>query len=382
LNVTDSMLEDTMKVLYMCEWTGRGIHPAFLQYAYGLHKAGACVYLATSGREYDPGTIQEAKDYDLNIVELPKFFDRSNNFRNAKRSLASWLSVNSVDIIHCQGFRELYDVTQACRINRQKHRIVMTDRNSGGWTGFGAMKRIALTLREKPWIIALAQSHLDKLRRIPWIADRTAFIPNGVNTNIFRYVARPSRSNDHIVRLVYPAYFTSWKGHSAFLDLCQELAIVGRRFELLLPGYGPLEESIRSKVKSLGLTDYVKQPGRLPWKALPELYAKCDIGVFPSLSEMMPKAVLEMMSTGLPVVAYDTGAMRQMIEHGRTGYITAVGDKKLFRSYLERLMDNPHIARAIGDAASARMRTAFSIEAISKQTLTLYNSVCMESKKT
>jgi glycosyltransferase involved in cell wall biosynthesis len=382
MNVTNSIQGGSIKVLYMCEWTGRGIHPVWLQYAYGLHKAGACVYLATSGKEYDPGTMQEAIDYNLNIVELPEFFDRRNNFRNAKRAMASWLSVNSVDVIHCQGFRELYDVTQACRINRQKHRIVMTDRNSLAWTGFGAMKRIALILREKPWIITLSQSHRDKIGRIPWMAARTAFIPNGVNTNIFRYVSRPCRSIHDIPRLIYPAYFTPCKGHSVFLDLCQKLAMAGRRFELLLAGYGPLEDSVRSKIKSLGLTDYVKQLGRVPWKALPELHAKCDIGVFPSLSEMMPNAVLEMMSTGLPVVAYDTGGIGHMIEHGKTGYITAVRDKKLFRSYLEHLMDNPDIARAIGEAASAAMHAHFSIEAVSKQTLALYNSICMGSQKT
>lgn len=382
MNVTNSIREGTMKVLYMCEWPGHGIHPMWLEYAYGLHKAGACIYLATSGQEFDPGTMQDAADYHLNIVELPGFFDIRDNFRNAKHSLARWLSVNSVDVIHCQGFRELYHVTQACRINRQKHRVVMTDRNPNSWTGFGAIKRIALILREKPWIIALSQSHLDKLRRIPGMANRTAFIPNGVNTNIFRYVARPCSSNNHIIRLIYPARLEPYKGHSAFLDFCKELAMAGRRFELLLAGGGSLEKKVRSKVESLGLTDYVKPLGRLPWNELPELFAECDIGVFPSPSEMMPKAVLEMMSTGLPVVAYDTGGIPQIIEHGKTGYITAVGDKRLFRSYLERLMDNKHIAHAIGDAASARMRTHFSIEVISKQTLALYNSICMESQET
>jgi len=382
MNVTDSIREGAIKVLYMCEWAGHGIHPMWLQYAWGLHKAGACVYLATSGQELDPGTMQEAADYNLNIVELPEFFDHGNDYRNAKRSLASWLSENSVDVIHCQGFRELYHVTQACRIIRQKHRNVMTDRNSGGWTGFGAIKRIALTLREKPWIITLSQSHRDKLRRIPWMANRTAFIPNGVNTDIFRYVARPRNSDNHIIRLIYPARLEPYKGHIAFLDFCQELAAAGRQFELLLAGGGPLEDGIRSKIKSLGLANHVKLLGRLPWKTLPELYAKCDIGVFPSFLEMMPKAVLEMMSTGLPIVAHGADGIRDIIDHGRTGYITAVGDKKLFRSYLEHLMDNPHIRRAIGDAASEKMRTHFSIEVIGKQTLALYNSICMESQKT
>jgi len=129
----------------------------------------------------------------------------------------------------------------------------------------------------------------------------------------------------------------------------------------------------------LGLTDCVKLPGRVPWKELSGLFAECDIGVFPTLSEMMPKAVLEMMSTGLPVVAHGAGGIPQIIEDGKSGYITAVGDKKLFRSYLEHLMDNPDIRRAIGDAASARIRTHFSVEVIGEQTLALYNSICMES---
>lgn len=364
-----------MKVLYMCEWTGRGIHPAFLQYAYGLQQAGACVYIATSGKEYDPGTMQEARDYNLNIVELPDFFDRENNFKNAQQPLARWLSANTVDVIHCQGFRELYDITRACRAIKQKHPIVMVDRNSGAWTGLDKMKRLALTLRDKPWIIALSRSHLNRLKRIPWIANRTSFIPNGVNTNLFSYAARGDKSNNHTIRLIYPAYFTSWKGHTAFLDLCKELALAGRRFELILAGYGPLEESIRGKIKSLDLAGYVKIPGRVPWKELPELFASCDIGVFPTLSEMMPKAVLEMMSTGLPVVSHDAGAIPDIIDDNKNGFITAIGDKRLFRSHLEYLMDNPEARRAIGDAASEKMRTHFSIEVIGKQTLDLYNSI-------
>ena len=379
MTVTNSIPEGTIKVLYMCEWAGHGIHPQWLHYAHGLQKAGACVYLATSGKEYDPGTLQEARDCNLNIVELPDFFDRWNGFRNAGRALASWLSANSVDVIHCQGFRELHDVAQACRMNRQKHRIVMTDRNLNGWAGLDAVKRIALILCEKPVIIALSQAHYERLRRIPCMAKRTAFIPNGVNTEVFSYVSRASRPGDGLTRLIYPARLEGYKGHSEFLGLCKELARSGRRFELLLAGGGSLEESVRNEVKSLELTDYVKPLGRLPWKALPELFAMCDIGVFPSPSEMMPKAVLEMMSTGLPVVAYDTGGIRDIIEHGKTGYITPVGDKRLFRSYLEHLMDNPQVARAIGDAAGAKMRTHFSIEEISKQTLALYNAKCMTS---
>jgi len=241
INMTDSTRIASIRVLYMCEWAGHGIHPQWLHYANGLQEAGAYVYLATSGQEYDPGTLQEARDYNLKIVELPEFFDRSNNFRNAKRPLARWLSVNSVDVIHCQGFRELYHITQACKIIGQKPHIVMTDRNPGGWAGVGAMKhvkRIGLILRERPWIIALSQSHLNRLKRIPWMANKIAFIPNGVNTNLFCYAERADSANHHSIRLIYPARLEAYKGHDAFLDFCQELVLANRQFELLLAGGG------------------------------------------------------------------------------------------------------------------------------------------------
>jgi glycosyltransferase involved in cell wall biosynthesis len=377
----NSPTRGTMKVLYMCEWPGHGIHSVWLQYARGLKEAGAYVYLATSGQEYDPGTLQEARDYGLDLVELPEFFDRRNGFRNAGQALAGWLSENSVDLIHCQGYRELYDVARACRRNRQRQHIVMADRNPCRWAGCGAIKRVALMLRERPWIITLSQAHYKKIRRIPRMARRTTFIPNAVDTRLFPYAERPSDCAGRPMRLIYPARMEDYKGHGVFLDFFKEAAPLRKRCELVLAGGGSLEEDIRSKIKSLGLTDCVKMLGRVPWKELPGLYARCDIGVFPTSSEMMPKAVLEMMATGLPVVAHDVGAMRDIIDHGRTGFITAVGDKRLFRSYLEHLIDNPQAGRAIGKAASAEMRGHFSIEAISKQTVALYESMCMDGSR-
>jgi len=364
-----------MKVLYMCEWAGHGIHPIWLQYARGLKESGAYVYVATSGQEYDPGTLQEAREYGLNLVELPEFFDRWNGFRNAARELAGWLSENAIDIVHCQGYRELYHIAKACRMTGRRQRVVMVDRNPCGWAGRAMVKRIALILRERPWIITLSRSHYRKIRRIPWMARRTTFIPNAVDTYLFPYAERPSNGAGRPIRLIYPARLEDYKGHAAFLEFIQEAAQLRERCEVVLAGGGSLEENVRSKITSLGLDGCVKMLGRVPWRELPELYARCDIGVFPTCSEMMPKAILEMMATGLPVVAHDVGAMRDIIDHGRTGFITAVRDKGLFRSYVEHLMDNPQAARAIGEAASLEMRAHFSIEAISRQTITLYETM-------
>lgn len=371
--------ETATKVLFMCEWTGRGIHPVWLQYAHGLQRAGADVLIATSGREYDSGTIKEALDYHLGIARLPKFFDRENGFRDAKKEMAEWLSVNAIDLIHCQGFRELYHIAQACRIAKRRLPIVMTDRNSLAWTGLGAMKRIALLLRERPNVIVLSEYYYKKLSRIPGMANKIAYIPNGVNTSIFQYFTRPIKPKGHHLRLIYPASFTPLKGHEAFLRLCKKMATAGRQFEVLLAGYGPLEGYIRNKTKSLGLTKMIRPLGRIPWKQLPRVYEDCDIGIFPSLSEMMPNAVLEMMASGLPVVAYETGGIPQMIEHKKTGYIAPLGDQRLFRRHLEHLMDNKNEAKSVGNAASDSVHNNFSIEIMGKRTLAYYHKLCLST---
>ena len=355
----------------MCEWAGHGMHPVFAEYAVGLSLAGPTVLIGTSGREYEPGTVKKANQRGLEIVRLPAFFDKENSFVGAVRELATWLHGNEVDVIHCQGFRELSDVKRACWIAGKRPVVVCTDRNSTSWGGLGALKRIICLLWYAPSLVVLSKTQIQRLQSIPYIG-RAYHVPNSVNTKLFRCTPKDRPSEAIVQRIVYPASLTPKKGHSDLLDICSDLLSQGLSFQMMLAGEGQNEEVLKAKAKSLGLSNSVTFVGRIPWREMPGFYSSASIGVFPSYSEMMPNALLEMMAMELPVVAYAAGGIPCILKNEETGYVCDIGDTKSFGAYLKRLLLNPTKSRLIGKAARRQVETFFSIEAVGLRLAEVY----------
>ena len=70
---------------------------------------------------------------------------------------------------------------------------------------------------------------------------------------------------------------------------------------------------------------------------LTELYAQADLLVVPTLADISPWVFLEAMAMGLPVIGTDTGAIREFIHHGKTGFVIAVGDGAALGAVIETL---------------------------------------------
>ena len=100
---------------------------------------------------------------------------------------------------------------------------------------------------------------------------------------------------------------------------------------LLLVGGGPQEEEIRKTVERMGLGNSVVITGRVPHETVQDYYKLVDILVYPRLAMRLTNLVtplkpLEAMAQGRLVVASDVGGHRELIEHGKTGYLFKAGD--------------------------------------------------------
>lgn len=86
-------------------------------------------------------------------------------------------------------------------------------------------------------------------------------------------------------------------------------------------------------------------------------YASGDVFLFPSITETFGNVVLEAMSAGLGVVAFDYAAPRLLIRNGENGWLTAFGDEDAF------LAQARVAAAAWNDAAirAAARQTAFDL---------------------
>lgn len=125
------------------------------------------------------------------------------------------------------------------------------------------------------------------------------------------------------------------------------------------------EQGLHDEAGTLGLVDptlRLVDPGR----RVPQLLAAADVFVLASVprSEGMPTVILEAMACGLPVVATDVGAVREIVEDGVTGFVVAPEDRDALADAIARLLDEPELRARLGRAGLERFRATFGLGAL------------------
>jgi glycosyltransferase involved in cell wall biosynthesis len=91
-------------------------------------------------------------------------------------------------------------------------------------------------------------------------------------------------------------------------------------------------------------------------------YARAYCVVAPVLwDEPFGLVAVEAMATGRPVVAYDAGAMPELVEDGVTGFVVPRGDVDAMQRAVERLLDDESLARRLGAAGRRRVEERFTL---------------------
>jgi glycosyltransferase involved in cell wall biosynthesis len=89
------------------------------------------------------------------------------------------------------------------------------------------------------------------------------------------------------------------------------------------------------------------------------LFQQADIFVLPTHGDVAPWVVLEAMACGVAVVAYDVGAIAELLDGGRAGLLVREGRVDELRGALERLAESPELRAQLGDAARARVEECY-----------------------
>ena len=83
-------------------------------------------------------------------------------------------------------------------------------------------------------------------------------------------------------------------------------------------------------------------------------YRMSDIYIFPSEFEGLPTTLMEAMGCGLPGVASDIGGIRDLVQHGKNGYLADKHDAAGFAAHIIRLLDDKTLREKMGEAGRRR----------------------------
>jgi glycosyltransferase involved in cell wall biosynthesis len=131
-------------------------------------------------------------------------------------------------------------------------------------------------------------------------------------------------------------------------------------FKIAIVGDGPLRDKLKQRADSLGLADCVKFLGSRT--DIPTLLKSAKIGVLTSQSEGCSNAILEYMSTGLPVVATAVGGNLELVEDGSSGYLVAVADSEKLAQRLKELISNGELRQRMGKRGRQLVEQRYSLE--------------------
>ncbi len=132
--------------------------------------------------------------------------------------------------------------------------------------------------------------------------------------------------------------------------LLRALAKVRSPFEAMILGDGHHRPNCERLSRSLGLGDKVHFQGYVPPALVREFYLDASVFVMSSLwPEPFGLAGPEAMRYGLPVVAFDAGAISEWLRDGQNGFLVPWKDTTRFAARLDELLNNKVLARQMGE---------------------------------
>lgn len=144
--------------------------------------------------------------------------------------------------------------------------------------------------------------------------------------------------------------------------------------DMVVLGEGPERAHLQARVAAAGLSDRVTLPGYVSdvYGAL----ATADFFVSASLREGQSNALLEAMSAGVIPIVADASGVRDVVEHGRTGFVVERSDPEGFSDVIREALSLPRERRVAMALAARRFADEnIGIDAVARQTVDLMASV-------
>jgi glycosyltransferase involved in cell wall biosynthesis len=150
-----------------------------------------------------------------------------------------------------------------------------------------------------------------------------AIVSTTLSENDF-FIRDDTCKNEKIVLLCL-CYIRPEKGIEYLIEALQYLDTKYCDFQLLIAGsrerYPQYQDKLDKLIDRLGFSERITWTGHLSYTEIPEIMARSDIFVFPSLSEGTPRVLVEARANGLPIVSTNVGGIPTSVQNGIDGIL-------------------------------------------------------------
>lgn len=193
-------------------------------------------------------------------------------------------------------------------------------------------------------------------------ADKITVVPNGVNTQVYKYIPfspRPTFTIGTVARLSIE------KNQQLLLQafelfLSKVPAQAAKLCFLRIVGDGEQRRALEEQANAMSAKDNVTFVGNSD-KVVEELQ-KFDLFVLSSVSEGMPMTILEAMSLGLPILSTDVGNISDVLHTSKGGVTVPSGDVDALAMHMMRFYEQQELRQQMGEKGSSYVQEHFAIQ--------------------
>jgi glycosyltransferase involved in cell wall biosynthesis len=194
---------------------------------------------------------------------------------------------------------------------------------------------------------AMRRGYIEHYRLNP---EKVKVMPNWINLNRFQNSrvagSRPAGQNPELKTLLFVHWLSKRKGADTIIPIVKQLESFKShvpKFKLLVVGDGPHKEQLLSGIKENNLKQFIEIIGGVSNKNITEYYAEADLFIMPSMEEGFPRVLLEAMAFGIPYVASDVGAVREISPETAQRFLVKSGEVERFAQKIQILLSDSKI---------------------------------------
>jgi glycosyltransferase involved in cell wall biosynthesis len=231
-------------------------------------------------------------------------------------------------------------------------------------------------------IIIPSESMKDFLVREYGLEERYTVVPTGTNLEPFlnadgKTLRQEKGWQDETI-LISVGRLAAEKNWETLLQAFAKVYPEHPDVRLVLIGDGPARESLQTLAAELGIAERVTFTGSLPFEQVPAYLKAADVFSFASVTETQGLVTIEAMAAGLPVVSVDGSGTRDIVEHGKQGFLVE-NDGDALANGLNQLLSDPSQMKRFRHNALKKAKT-FDVNLLTKQIVSVYEQAIQDKK--